>query len=63
VEDLKAAFEQLVIRDYKDLRYHNQRFLEAAGVVKNKDEVDALVMAAFDGSLPAYSALRPARAA
>lgn len=63
VQDLKAAFDQLVIRDYKDLRYHNQRFLEAAGVVKNKDEVDSLVMAAFEGSLPEYSALRPARAA
>jgi nucleoside-diphosphate-sugar epimerase len=63
VEDLRAAFVQQVIRDYKDLRYHNQRFLEVAGVVKNKDEVDALVMAAFEGKLPVYAALGPARAA
>jgi nucleoside-diphosphate-sugar epimerase len=63
VEDLKAAFDRNVIRDYKDLRYHNQRFLEVAGVVKNKDEVDARVMAAFDVSLPQRSLLRPARAA
>jgi len=63
VEDLKAAFDKQIIRDYKDLRYHNQRFLEVAGVVKNKDEVDALVMAAFDGPLPDYSILRPAGAA
>ena len=56
VEDLRAAFVQQVIRDYKDLRYHNQRFLEVAGVVKNKDEVDALVMAAFEGKLPVYAA-------
>jgi len=63
VEDLKAAFDKQVIRDYKDLRYHNQRFLEVAGVVKNKDEVDALVMAAFDGCLPEYSVLASPRAA
>ena len=62
VEDLKAAFVQQVIRDYKDLRYHNQRFLEVAGVVKNKNEVDARVMAAFEGKLPAYVGV-PARAA
>jgi len=48
VEELKAAFEQGIITDYKDLRYHNQRFLEVAGVIKNKDDVDSFVMAAFD---------------
>jgi nucleoside-diphosphate-sugar epimerase len=63
VKDLKAAFVQRVIRDYTDLRYHNQRFLEAAGVVKNKDEVDALLMAAFEAKSPAYSTLSPVRAA
>ena len=62
VEELKAAFDKRVITDYKDLRYHNQRFLEAAGVVKNKDEVDAFVMAAFDRPLPQYSVLGQARA-
>ncbi len=63
VKDLKSAFENRIIRDYQDLHYHNQRFLKAAGVVKNKDEVDALVMAAFDGSLPEYSVLGTPRAA
>jgi nucleoside-diphosphate-sugar epimerase len=47
VEELKHAFEGRLILDYKDLRYHNQRFLEVAGVLRNKDEIDALVMAAF----------------
>jgi len=47
VRELKRAFENQVIHDYKDLRYHNQRFLEVAGVVRNKDEHDAHVMAAF----------------
>jgi nucleoside-diphosphate-sugar epimerase len=47
VEELKRAFEQGSIRDYTDLRYHNQRFLQAAGVVGHKQKVDALVMAAF----------------
>jgi len=47
VHELQRAFEQRVIHDYTDLRYHNQRFLEVAGVVRNKQEVDALLMAAF----------------
>ena len=47
VEELRGAFDERFILDYKDLRYHNQRFLEAAGVVRNKTEMDALLMAAF----------------
>jgi nucleoside-diphosphate-sugar epimerase len=47
VEELKAAFDDRFILDYKDLRYHNQRFLEAAGVVRNKADIDSLLMAAF----------------
>lgn len=47
VEELRGAFDERLIHDYKDLRYHNQRYLEAAGVVRNKAEIDALVMAAF----------------
>ena len=47
INELKTAFEERFILDYKDLRYHNQRFLEVAGVVRNKHQVDALVMAAF----------------
>jgi nucleoside-diphosphate-sugar epimerase len=47
VEELKAAFEQGLIQDYKDLRYNNQRFLQMAGAVGNKNEIDSLIMAAF----------------
>ncbi len=47
VEELRAAFDERFILDYKDVRYHNQRFLEAAGVVPNKTEMDARVMAAL----------------
>jgi nucleoside-diphosphate-sugar epimerase len=47
VQEMKDAFEGRLILDYKDLRYHNQRFLEVAGVVRNKDEIDAQLMAAF----------------
>ena len=47
VRELKKALEDQLIHNYKDLRYHNQRFLEVAGVVPNKGEHDAHVMAAF----------------
>jgi nucleoside-diphosphate-sugar epimerase len=47
VRELKKAFEDQLIHNYKDLRYHNQRFLEVAGVVPNKGQHDASVMAAF----------------
>ena len=47
VAELKNAFDQGRITDYTDLRYHNQRYLKAVGSPSHKDEVDALVMAAF----------------
>jgi nucleoside-diphosphate-sugar epimerase len=47
ISELKQAFDEGIIGDYKDLRYHNQRFLEAVGVVEHKQEIDALLMAAF----------------
>lgn len=47
VEELKKAFDERVILDYKDLRYHNQRFLQRVGAVSNKQEIDGLIMAAF----------------
>lgn len=50
VEELGRAFETGLITDYADLRYHNQRFLLAAGSPGHKSEVDAQVMAAFSGS-------------
>jgi nucleoside-diphosphate-sugar epimerase len=47
VEELKNAFDEGLIVDYTDLRYHNQRYLKAVGSPAHKDEFDALVMAAF----------------
>lgn len=49
VEEVKKAFETGQITDYTDLRYHNQRFLLAAGSPGHKSAVDAQVMAAFSG--------------
>ncbi len=51
IEELKNAFEERLIADYTDLRYHNQRFLKEAGGPRHKNEVDAQVMAAFAGTL------------
>ena len=47
VEELRRALDQQLIGDYTDLRYHNQRYLKAAGALGHKDEIDAMVMAAF----------------
>src|ERR1035441_5672025 len=47
VEEIRRAFDERLIIDYTDLRYHNQRYLKAVGSRANKDEVDSLVMAAF----------------
>jgi nucleoside-diphosphate-sugar epimerase len=47
VNEIRRAFEAGLIVDYKDLRYNNQQYLMAIGTPANKDEVDALVMAAF----------------
>jgi nucleoside-diphosphate-sugar epimerase len=50
VIELRKAFATGLITDYTDLRYHNQRFLLAAGSPCHKSDVDAQVMAAFSGS-------------
>lgn len=47
VLELKNAFEAGLIGGYTDLRYHNQRFLLAAGSPGYKEKFDAQVMAAF----------------
>lgn len=47
IDELRTAFDERLIIDYKDLRYHNQRFLEVAGVVRNKADIDSLLMEAF----------------
>jgi nucleoside-diphosphate-sugar epimerase len=50
IEEMEKAFETGLIADYTDLRYHNQRFLLAAGTPGHKSDVDAQVMAAFSGA-------------
>ncbi len=52
IDELKTAFATGLIAHYTDLRYHNQRFLLAAGSPGHKSEVDAQVMAAFSGTPP-----------
>jgi nucleoside-diphosphate-sugar epimerase len=47
VEEIKNAFDQRLITDYSDLRYHNEHHLKAVGNPAPKDEMDSLVMAAF----------------
>ena len=47
IEEMEKAFKTGLIADYTDLRYHNQRFLLAAGSPSHKSDVDAQVMAAF----------------
>lgn len=56
VEELKLAFHSGLIEDYTDVRYHNQRFLLAAGSLGHKSDVDAQVMAAFSGAPVAATA-------
>jgi len=59
--ELKSAFDEGLIEDYSDLRYHNQRFLKAAGSLGHKDEFDAQVMAAFANHLPKQRAAAAAQ--
>jgi nucleoside-diphosphate-sugar epimerase len=54
VEELRKAFDEGLIADYTDLRYHNQRFLKAAGILGHKDETNAAVMAAFSTHHPTH---------
>ena len=56
VEEIRKAFDEGLITDYTDLRYHNQRYLKAVGSLANKDEVDTLVMAAFSNHRPNHQA-------
>ena len=56
--ELKQAFDQGLIEDYTDPRYHNQRFLQLTGSPGHKDDFDTLVMAAF----AARASARPAAA-
>jgi nucleoside-diphosphate-sugar epimerase len=62
VEEIKKAFDERLITDYTDLRYHNQRYLQAVGSPGHKDEFDALVMAAFSNSQPHHVKVATAQA-
>ena len=58
IEELKKAFDARIIEDYKDVRYHNQRFLQAAGTPAHKDELDGLLMAAFSARPTQHSVVQ-----
>jgi nucleoside-diphosphate-sugar epimerase len=45
--DLKKALEDGSVADYTDKRYHNQRFLQAAGILASPSNIDRSIMAAF----------------
>jgi nucleoside-diphosphate-sugar epimerase len=62
VEEIRKAIDERLITDYTDLRYHNQRCLKAVGSPTNKDEVDALVMAAFSNHRPNRATVGAAQA-
>jgi hypothetical protein len=52
IRELKSALEGEQVRDYTDLRYHNQKFLLHAGSPASDDELDSEIMAAFSRRLP-----------
>ncbi len=47
IREMKDAILQKTVVDYRDPRYHNQRFLQSAGRLIPKEEIDTQVMAAF----------------
>ena len=50
VRELMLAFDERLITNYKDLRYHNQHYLRMAGTPEHKDQFDKPVMAAHAGT-------------
>jgi nucleoside-diphosphate-sugar epimerase len=63
VEEIRKAFDQRMIGDYRDLRYHNQQYLKAIGTPGHKDQKDAMVMAAFSNHWPDNPKIRAAEVA
>jgi nucleoside-diphosphate-sugar epimerase len=63
VEEIKKAFDERLIADYTDLRYHNQRYLKAVGGPGHKAEEDVLVMAAFSNHRQNHRTAAAAQAA
>jgi nucleoside-diphosphate-sugar epimerase len=47
IRELKQAFDEKRVVDYKAIYYDNRRFIEAVGASTHTDEIDARVMAAF----------------
>lgn len=47
IRELKRAFEEKKVADYRDITYDNRKFLKAIGISTRTDEMDAKVMAAF----------------
>jgi translation initiation factor 2 alpha subunit (eIF-2alpha) len=47
VREIAKALDERLITNYKDLRYHNQLYLQAIGSPGYKAEEDAMVMQAF----------------
>jgi len=47
ISELRTAFENGLVDDYRNLRYHNQKLLQSRGSPRNTNQVDAGIMAAF----------------
>ncbi|HVW11023.1 MAG TPA: NAD-dependent epimerase/dehydratase family protein [Bryobacteraceae bacterium] len=69
IRELRQAFEDGKVADYRDISYDNRKFLKAIGISTRTDEMDAKVMAAFSapcepfGSDTANLVAEPATAA
>jgi nucleoside-diphosphate-sugar epimerase len=56
IRELKQAFEERKVVDYRDICYDNKKFLEAVGSTTHTDEMDARVMAAFASPFEPFGA-------
>jgi hypothetical protein len=59
IQELRRAFEEKQILDYRDALYYNQEFLKMLGSPSCKNELDQHVMAAF--AQAPTSSTKPAR--
>ncbi len=50
IRELATAFDEQLITNYKDVRYHNQHYLKQNGAPEHKNEFDKPVMAAHAGT-------------
>ena len=64
IQELRRAFEEQRLLDYRDALYYNQEFLRILGSPSCKNELDKQVMAAFaQAPVPSRKALPLAVAA